>query len=142
MEKLSKEAEQILTERFGKDTLISLATAEDNIPYVRTVNGFYENGVFYIITYKLSNKMRHIEKNPVIAISGEWFTAHGMAVDLGYFGDSGNAEIAKKLRTAFREWIDNGHNDFGDINTRILCVRLTDGVLFSHGTRFDIDFSK
>ena len=141
MEKLSEKAARILTERFGKDSLISLATAEDNIPYVRTVNAFYENGAFYIITHKLSNKMRHIEKNPIIAISGEWFTAHGKAEDLGYFGDPGNAEIAEKLRTAFREWINNGHNDFSDTNTRILCVRLTDGVLFSHGTRFDIDFS-
>ena len=141
MEKLSKAAERILTERFGKDSLIALATAEDNVPYVRTVNAFYEGGTFYIITHKLSNKMRHIEKNPTVAIAGEWFTAHGEAVDLGYFGTPENAGIAAKLRTAFSEWIDNGHNDFSDTNTRILRVRLTDGVLFSHGTRFDIDFS-
>ena len=141
MEKLSKAAEQILTERFGRDTLISLATAADNIPYVRTVNAFYEGGAFYIITHKLSNKMLHIEKNPTVAVAGDWFTAHGKAVDLGYFGAPQNAGIAAKLRTAFSEWIDNGHNDFHDINTRILCVRLTDGILFSHGTRFDIDFS-
>lgn len=142
MEKLSKTIEHILAERFGKDSLIALATAEDNVPYVRTVNAFYEGGAFYIITHKLSNKMRHIGKNPTVAIAGEWFTAHGKAVDLGYFGEPGNAEIAAKLRGAFSEWIDNGHNDFTDPNTRILCVRLTDGVLFSHGTRFDIDFSK
>ena len=142
MAKLTKEAEQILTERFGKDTLIALATVEDNVPYVRTVNAFYEGGAFYIITYKLSNKMRHIGKNPVVAVAGDWFTAHGRAVDLGYFGDADNAEIAAKLRSAFSEWIDNGHNDFSDTNTRILCVRLTDGVLFSHGTRFDIDFGR
>lgn len=141
MEKLSKAAEQILVERFGRDTLISLATAEDNVPYVRTVNAFYESGAFYIITHKLSNKMRHIEKNQTVAIAGDWFTAHGKAVDLGYFGYPENAMIAAKLRTAFSEWIDNGHNDLSDTNTRILCVRLTDGVLFSHGTRFDIDFS-
>lgn len=141
MEKLSKETERILTERFGKDTLIALATAEDNVPYVRTVNAFYENGAFYIITHKRSNKMRHIEKNSIVAIAGEWFTAHGKAMDLGYFGKPENAAIAAKLRSVFSEWIDNGHNDFSDTNTRILCVRLTDGVLFSHGARFDLDFS-
>ena len=142
MEKLTKDAEQILTERFGKDSLIALATAEDNVPYVRTVNAFYESGAFYIITHKLSNKMRHIEKNPIVAIAGDWFTAHGKAVDLGYFGEPENAAVAAKLRKAFSEWIDNGHNDFNDINTRILCVRLTDGVLLSRGARFDIDFCK
>ena len=31
MEKLSKEAEKIMMERFGKDSIISLATACDNI---------------------------------------------------------------------------------------------------------------
>jgi len=33
--------------------------------------GNYENGVFYIITYALSNKMKHVENDSVIAIAGE-----------------------------------------------------------------------
>lgn len=76
-----------------------------------------------------------------MAIAGEWFTAHGKAVSLGYFGRAENEDIAGKLRTAFAEWIDNGHNNFEDENTVILCVRLTDGVLFSQGTRYEIDFT-
>ncbi len=28
------------------------------------------------------------------------------------------------------------------INACILCIRLTEGVLFSHGTRYDIDFTE
>jgi Acetyltransferases len=51
-----------------------------------------------------------------------------------------NREIADKLRLVFAEWIDNGHNDFEDINTIILCINLTDGVLLSHGTAYDIEF--
>lgn len=86
--------------------------------------------------------MKQIAENPVVAISGEWFTAHGTGINLGYFENAGNAEIAQKLRMAFKEWIDNGHNDFSDSNTIILCIKLTDGVLFSHGTRYDIDFSE
>ena len=35
------------------------------------------NGAFYIITYALSNKMKHIENNSAVAIAGDWFTAHG-----------------------------------------------------------------
>lgn len=46
-----------------------------------------------------------------------------------------------KLRNAFATWIDNGHNNFEDENTCILCIQLTDGILFSHGTRYDIDFT-
>ncbi len=133
----NNQAEKIMAERFGKDTVISLATIEDGVPYVRYVNAFYENGSFYTITYGLSNKMKHIEVNPVVAIAGEWFTAHGKGINLGYFGKPENALIAEKLRMAFSEWIDNGHNDFSDVNTIILQVELTDAVLLSHGTRYE-----
>lgn len=141
MEKLNPESEKIMKERFGKDSVIALATMEDEIPYVRYVNAYYEEGTFYIITYGLSNKMKQIEKNPDVAIAGDWFTAHGKGVNLGYFGKQENVEIAEKLRTAFAEWIDNGHNNFSDVNTCILCIRLTDGLLLSHGKRYEIDFS-
>lgn len=112
-QKLNPEAEAILTERFGKDTIIALATIGEGRPYVRNVNAYYENSVFYVITHGLSNKMKQIEKN---------------------------LEIADKLRKAFAAWIDNGHNNFEDENTCILCINLTDGVLLSHGTCYDIDF--
>lgn len=142
MQKLNEESKRLMVERFGKDSIIALATVEDEMPHVRYVNAYYEDGAFYVITYGLSNKMKQMEKNPNVAIAGDWFTAHGKGVNLGYFGKDENDEIAEKLREAFAEWIDNGHNNFSDINTCILCIRLTEGVLFSHGTRYDIDFTK
>ena len=141
MEKLSGITEQILLERFGKDSLIALATAADNIPYVRTVDTFYEDGAFYVLTYGLSGKMRQIKENPTVAISGDWFTARGKGENLGWFGKPENARIAGKMRAVFSEWIDNGHNNFEDENTIILRIALTEGVLFSNGTRYDIDFT-
>lgn len=137
MKKMDTEAEKIMTERFGKDTVIALATEENGIPYVRYVNAYYENGAFYIITHALSGKMKQLRKNPNAAIAGEWFTAHGKGVNLGYFGRKENRNIAAKLKEAFSEWIDNGHNDFSDENTVILCIELTDGLLLSHGTRYE-----
>lgn len=137
MEKLGSEAEKIMIERFGKDTVIALATVEHEVPYVRNVNAYYEDGSFYIITYALSNKIKQIEKNPNVAIAGDWFTAHGKGNNLGYFGKEENRIIAEKLKIVFAEWIDNGHNNFDDENTIILCVELTDGLLLSHGTRYE-----
>ena len=136
--KISEEVEAILIERFGKDSVIALATTVDNVPFVRYVNAFYDEGAFYVITYGLSNKMKQIEKNPVVAITGDWFTAHGNGVNLGYFGKPENKHIAMKMREVFAEWIDNGHNNFDDVNTCILRIELTKGVLFSHGTRYEI----
>ena len=117
--------------------VIALATVEDGIPYVRNVNAYYENGAFYIITNARSNKMRQIKNNPIIAISGEWFTAHGTGIHLGCFKKAENQLIARKLKNAFAEWIDNGHNNFDDENTIILCVELIDGLLYSHGTKYE-----
>ncbi len=142
MIKLTKEAEQIMNERFGKDSIIALATTCENIPYVRYVNAYYEENAFYIITYRLSDKMKQIEKNSTVSIAGDWFTAQGKGINLGYFGKPENAEMAKKLREVFAKWIDNGHNNFTDENTCILRVELTEGVLFSRGKRYHIDFSK
>lgn len=137
MDSLCKEAEQIMIERFGRDTIIALATTENEMPYVRYVNAYYENGAFYIITHALSNKMKHIKDNSVVAIAGEWFTAHGRGISLGYFRKKENCVIAEKLKKVFAEWIDNGHTDFDDENTIILRVELTDGLLLSHGTKYE-----
>ena len=118
-----QEAERILEERFGKDQVIALATISGQLPSVRYVNAYYADGAFYIITYGLSNKMRQLAEN------------------LGWFGKEENREIAAKLREVFAEWIDNGHNDFSDPNTCILRICLTDGVLFSHGKRYDLRYT-
>ena len=133
---------QIMTERFGKDTVLPLATSENNVPFVRSVNAYYEDGAFYVITYALSNKMQQLRSNPVCAIAGEWFAAHGRGESLGWFGRPENAAIARRLREVFAGWIDNGHNNFDDENCVILKIALTNGVLFSHGTRYEIDFTK
>ncbi len=142
MKKLNLEASKIMDERFGKDNIIALATIENNVPYVRNVNAYYADGAFYVITYGLSNKMRQIEKNSNVAIAGDWFTAQGKGINLGYFGRKENKDIADKLIKAFDSWINNGHNNFEDENTSILCIQLTNGILFSHGTKYDIDFTE
>ena len=140
-EKFPQKAREIMDERFQRDTLIAVATMDGNRPCVRTVNSYYENGAFYVITHALSNKMRQIQKNSVAAICADWFTAHGIAENMGHILDPKNEQIACKLRTAFAQWYDNGHTNEKDPNTCILCIHLTDGVLLSHGTRYDIDFS-
>lgn len=137
MKNWNEEAKKTMIERFGKDAVMALATMENGMPSVRYVNAYYEDGAFYIITNARSGKMRQIKKEPRVALAGEWFTAHGMGIDLGYFGKEENRGVAEKLKQVFSQWIDNGHNDLGDENTIILCVKLTDGILLSHGTRYE-----
>ena len=129
--------EQLLTERFGKDSLMALATVDRGIPSVRTVDAVYIAGSFYTITHALSGKMQHIRREPRVAICGEWFSGHGMAEDLGHVLREENREILEVLRSAFAAWYGNGHIREEDPNTVLLRIRLTDGVLFSQGQRYE-----
>lgn len=142
MEKLNVHTAELMTKRFGHDNLIALATVDDTLPNVRAVNSYYENGAFYVITNARSGKMAQLRANPAAAICGDWFTAHGIGENLGWIRKSKNAELAERLRNAFAEWYDNGHTNEEDENTVILRIRLTDGVLFHHGTRYEIDFTE
>lgn len=139
--KLTKKIQAIMDERFGHDTLLSVATVDNGIPTVRIVNSYYENGSFYVITYALSHKMKQIKKNPAVAVCGEWFSAHGIGESLGHILKKENEEIAEKLRQAFSEWYSNGHTNENDKHTVILRIKLTDGILFSNGTKYNVDFT-
>ena len=140
-EKFPTEAQNIMNDRFQKDSLIAIATMDGNTPCVRAVNSYYEDGCFYTVTYALSGKMKQIAENPIVAVCGDWFTGHGIGENLGWIRKESNAELAEKLHSAFAAWYGNGHNNDEDTNTVILRIRMTDGILLHHGTKFDIDFT-
>ena len=138
-----KEDIKMLNERFGKDTLISLATAENNIPSVRIVDAYFKDGSFYTIVDAKSNKMKQITKNSIVGIcSNDYFSAHGTIINLGHIYKDENMWLAKKLKNVFKEWWDNGHSDYNDKNTIILEIKLTDAVFFDFETRYVIDFKE
>ena len=129
---------EILNERFSKDSLMALATVDSNgIPWVRTIDAIFYEDSFYTITYALSNKVRQIEANSNVAISGEWFSGHATGENLGHIKSENNKEIADKLRKAFSAWYGNGHINEDDPNTIILRMKLTDGILFSNGIKYE-----
>lgn len=135
---MNKEINEILKERFEKDSLISIATVDNcGTPWVRTVDAIYIDGAFYTITHNSTNKMKHISKNPVVAICGEWFSGHGKAESLDYLCLDENKDLADKLRTAFSDWYDNGHTNESDTNTIVLRVAVTDGIIYKDGKRFE-----
>ncbi|MBQ3157816.1 MAG: pyridoxamine 5'-phosphate oxidase family protein [Clostridia bacterium] len=138
--KINAEITEMMMERFGHDNLIALATLDGDIPSVRTVNAYYEDGSFYVVTHALSGKMQQIEKNPKVAVCGDWFTARGIGESMGHILRRENTALADKLRNAFAAWYDNGHTNEADPHTIILRIRLTEGVLFHHGKRYDITF--
>ena len=134
-----EEGLRLMEEKFGngKDNAISLATVarEPNSdgsprPVVRSVDAYYEDGTFYVVTHAKSNKMQQIAQNSEVSVAGclEMFTANGTGENLGWVLDPKNAEIRAKLRTAFANWYDMANNE-NDKNCCILAVHLTKGTL-------------
>ena len=134
----------------GKDTVISLATIAREPgdegkprPVVRSVNAYYEDGAFYVVTHAKSNKMLQIAQNPEVSIAGyqEMFTASGVGENLGWVLDPQNAQWRFKLRTAFSDWYDMANNE-KDENCCILAIHLTKGTLnVNHWeTLYNMDF--
>ena len=147
-----EEGLKVIEERCGngKDNLISLATiamepSKDGKPrpFIREVDAFYEDGVFYVSTWGKSTKMQQIEHNCEVAfaVSGEWFSGNGIGENLGWVLDSKNAEIRTKLRNAFAAWYDMANNE-ADEGCAILAIRITRAtVLKDHGAvRYHMDF--
>lgn len=135
---MDREMHEIMVERFGKDSLIALATVSGDTPYVRAVNAYYMDGAFYCVTHAKSNKIKQIEINPVIGLCGEWFTGHGRGENLGHVLHEENRAVMDVLRPAFAAWYSNGHVNEADPDTILLRITLTDGVLMKHGKRYEM----
>jgi len=129
----------ILEKKFGnnKDNIVALATIAleptadgKPRPVVRDVDAYYEDGVFYVITWGESSKMLQIAQNNEIAITPcfGWFTASGVGENLGWVLDPKNAELRTKLRKAFEKWYDMA-NDENNKNCCYLALRLTNGII-------------
>jgi len=147
-----EEGMAILEEKFGnnKDNVIALATIakEPNTdskprPVVRDVDAYYEDGVFYTVTWGESAKMLQIAHNNEIAIAPcfGWFTANGIGENLGWVLEPKNAEIRGKLRSAFEKWYDSANNE-NDKNCCFLAIRLTSGLINinHHEKLYHMDF--
>ena len=134
----------------GKDNVIALSTiamepSADGtpFPYVRDVDAYYEDGVFYVTTWAKSNKMQQIARNKEVAFAVrlEGISGNGIGENLGWVLDPKNAELRTKLRQAFSDWYDHANNE-QDENCVILAIRITRGRIFKdHGAvRYNMDF--
>lgn len=134
----------------GKDNVIALSTittpsdASGKIwPCVRDVDAYYENGVFYITTSAMSNKVLQIEQNKEVgfAVCFEGIYGNGVGENLGWVLDPKNAELRGKLRKVFADWYDQANKE-QDKNCIILAIRITQCFIFrDHGAvRYSIDF--
>ena len=127
---------QILSERFNHHHLIFMATSLNNVPSIRALTPYYENGSFYVITDAKSKKMDEISKNPMVAIAGPWFNASAIANNLGYILKQENQHLYTQLKTYCQSWFELGKVDVYDENTIILQLKITDGYVIENNIRY------
>ncbi|MBQ3107981.1 MAG: pyridoxamine 5'-phosphate oxidase family protein [Clostridia bacterium] len=129
---------KIMNERFCRDTQIVLSTREGIQRWARTVDAYYEDGVFYIITHARSGKIQQIKKNPEVKVCSEGLNVNGIGENLGSVSEEKNLAIAQKLREVFCGW----YNGESDPNNCVLSIRLTTGFLFADGVKYELDFTQ
>ena len=138
-------AMMLMEERCGngdKDNLLALATIAltpgadgKPRPAVRMLDGYYEDGAFYISTNAKSAKMMEIEQNNGVGIGGlDWFTAQGTAENLGWVKDEKNADIRAKMKKIF-VWFDD-HGDEDSPDSIVLRVTLTSGIIIDNEKKY------
>ena len=139
-----EDAMKLMDERCGggKDNLLALATVSlapkaDGTPRpaVRMLDGYYEDGVFFISTNAAKSKMKEIAVNNEVGIAGvDWFTAQGTAESLGWVKDEKNAEILAKMKKCF-EWFSD-HGDENNPDSIVLKVTLTSAVITDNEKKY------
>ena len=131
---------KVMNELFAKDYQFALATSNNNMPSVRFVDTFYDNGSFYVVTYGTSKKVKEIEANPNISLCNKQYRFHGMAYNIGHPLESHNAEIREKLLVAFESWYFK-HNNENDKNMCYIKIELSSGFFYKDGTGYLVDFT-
>lgn len=131
---------QVLTELFSKDCTFSLATVKEDMPAVRVVDTYYENGVFWIVTYAKSNKVNEITANPKVALCNNFYSFKGKAFNVGHPLDKANQEIREKLIEVFKPWYF-AHNNEDDENMCYVKVELENGFFYKDGKGYKVQFT-
>lgn len=131
----------VIKELFGKDVTFSLATSRDDIPAIRVVDVFYDDGAFWIVTNKKSNKAMEIENNPNCTLCDRLYRFTGKAYIAGHPCEEKNKQIRGKLIKAFEPWYF-AHNNEDDENMCYIRVDLQEGFFYKDGTGYSINFIK
>lgn len=137
-----EKAKEVLTELFAKDCQFALATVKDNVPSLRYVDTFYDDGAFYVVTYGKSNKVEQLSENPSVALCDiRLVRFSGRAYNIGHPLEPKNAELREKLIKVFEPWYF-AHNNENDENMCYVKIELETGFFYMDKTGYWVDFKE
>lgn len=100
-----EKALQTMNVLFSKDYQFAMATVKDNVPSVRFVDTFYEDGSFYVVTYSNSKKVQELKDNSQLSLCNKLYSFSGNAYNIGHPLLLENREIREKLIKVFEHGI-------------------------------------
>ncbi len=102
----------ILEERYKNDTILLIATANDNIPNVRSIDSFYFDGSFWVVTDTRANYVTEVQNNKYVMISDAGHNRFWCeAIVTGHPLDDVNKDIREVYKNVFSNWYEEVNNE-------------------------------
>lgn len=102
----------ILKDRYSKDTILLIATANNNVPSVRCVDSFYYEGSFYIVTDTRANYVKEIINNKYTMISDAGHNRFWCETEMiGHPLKEENKDIREVFLEMFHHWYKEVNNE-------------------------------
>lgn len=103
---------EILVERYCNDTILLIATAKNNVPTVRSVDCFYHEGSFWIVTDTRCNYVKEIQNNKNVMISDGGHNRFWCnAIVAGHPLEEKNKSIREVYLKVFHKWYKKVNNE-------------------------------
>jgi len=103
---------EILEERYCNDTILLIAKAIDNVPSVRSVDSFYYNGSFWIVTDRRANYVKEIQNNENVMISDAGHNRFWCKAEVtGHPLEEKNKSIREVFLRVFKNWYKEVNNE-------------------------------
>lgn len=130
---------KLMEELFSRDYQFAMATTANNIPSLRFIDTYFDNGAFYAVTYANTNKVKEIAVNPNVALCSRMgYSFCGKAYNIGHPLLPKNSEIRSNLIKAFEPWYFKHNNEADDIC--ILKIVPECGFIHKDGIGYEINF--
>lgn len=136
-----EQALHVATELFSQNVVFAMATNGSQVPSVRMIDAYYEDGVFYMITHGETQKVQEIEVNPVVALTKDMHRFIGEAENLGHPFKPENREIRIKLKKAVKDRLFN-RDDEDDEDLVILKVVVKTGFFYKDDVGYDVNYEE
>ena len=134
------EACSLMERLFSKDCIFVMATVEEGGKAdARSVDIYYSEGAFYVVTHRATGKVRQTEAFPHVCFCSGEFRFYAVAENIGHPLEAQNARIRSLLTNAFHAWYFR-HNDENDEGMCYLRARLENGFFHFGGTGYRVDF--